>query len=245
VASDGSSLYATTGNTFGATSWEDGEAVVRLLPGLAHSTSPKDYFTPSNWKSLDNQDLDLGGTEALPFTVPTKPSGTAPRVLALGKDGKAYLMNAANLGGVGGQLATLQASNSEIITEPAVYPDSASTLVAFTNYSGAGPNCSGNVLTMLKVTSSATSPLSVAWCAAISGGGAPIITTTDGATNPVVWVVGAEGDNMLQGFYAYTGKVLFSGGHVALNGVRHLGTLIAANGHLYVGADGTVYAFKF
>jgi len=245
IATDGTSLYATTGNTVGASRWEDGEAVVRLLPGLAHSISTKDYFTPSDWKTLDNDDLDLGGTEALPFTVPTTPSGTAPRVLALGKDGNAYLTNAANLGGIGGQIATLQVSTGKIITAAAVYNGSTGTMVAFTNHGGTAGNCSGNNLTMLEVTSSATTPLSVAWCAAFSGGGAPIITTTDGTSDPIAWVVGAGADNLLHGFNALTGKAVFSGGGVLMKGLHGFSTLIAANGHLYVGADGTVYAFKF
>ena len=245
IASDGTSLYATTGNTFGSTVWRDGEAVVRLTPGLARSTAKKDYFTPSNWLTLDYEDLDLGGTEALPLSVPTNPSGTVSRVLALGKDGNAYLMDAANLGGVGGQLAVFHASNSEIITEPAVYNTAASTKVAFTNYAGPTASCSGNNLTMLNVTSAASAPVSIAWCQPISGGGAPIVTTTNGTANPIVWVVGAEGDNQLHGFNALTGATVFSGGGVSLNGVRHLSTILAANRHLYVAADGKIYAFTF
>jgi len=245
TASDGTSLYATTGNTFGATSWADGEAVLRLLPGLARSTNRKDYFTPSNWQSLDYQDLDLGGTEALPFAVPTTPSGTAPRVLALGKDGNAYLMNAVKLGGIGGQLATLQVSSGKIITAPAVYNASTATMVAFTNPSGPTASCSGNNLTMLNVTASATAPLSIAWCAPLNGKGAPIITTTDGVADAIVWVVGVGGDNQLHAFDAATGETLFAGGGVTMSGVHRFSTLIAANRHLYVAADRTVYAFTF
>src|SRR5262249_4783083 len=58
LAGDGEALYITTGNTFGASTWMDGEAIIRLLPGLAHSSRKKDYFAPSNWKSLDNSDQD-------------------------------------------------------------------------------------------------------------------------------------------------------------------------------------------
>src|ERR1700732_3692944 len=37
ISSDGKSLFAATGNTFGATKWSDGEAVVRLAPDLRRS----------------------------------------------------------------------------------------------------------------------------------------------------------------------------------------------------------------
>ena len=245
VASDGTSLYATTGNTYTSGTWQDGEAVIRLLPGLAHSANTADYFTPSDWLTLDNNDQDLGGSEALPFTVPTPPSGTVSRVLALGKDGHAYLLDAANLGGISAGLANVQVSNSVIITEPTIYHRSNETQIAFTNFNGSQANCSGNNLTMLRVTAAGTSPLKIVWCAPISGGGAPITTTSNGAANPIVWVLGAQGDNQLHGFNAISGATVFNGGGITLNGLHNFGTLIAANGHLYVAADGTVYAFTF
>jgi outer membrane protein assembly factor BamB len=239
---DGTGLFVTTGNTFSPSTWQDGEAVVRLLPGLAHSSSTADYFTPSNWLTLDNEDSDLGGTGALPFTIPVSGGGTASRVLALGKDGNAYLLNGANLGGIGHQLQTLQISNSVILTEPAIYNAKADTLIVFTNYDGAVTNCSGNNMTMLKITSSTPNPMTVAWCAPISGRGNPIITTTNGVANPIVWVVGAEGDNKLHGFNALNGKPVFTSG-TTMQDVQHFSTLIAANNHLYVAGAGKIYGF--
>jgi hypothetical protein len=245
VASDGTSLYATTGNTYTGGSWQDGEAVIRLLPGLAHSTKRTNYFTPSDWLTLDNEDLDLGGSEALPFTVPTSPSGTAPRALALGKDGHAYLLDAANLGGISAGLANVQVSNTVIITEPTVYHRKDETRIAFTNFNGSQANCSGNNLTMLRVTAAVTGPLKVVWCAPFSGGGALIATTSNGYANTIVWVLGAQGDNQLHGFNLISGATVFNGGGITMNGLHNFGTLIAANRHLYVAADGTVYAFTF
>lgn len=246
LVSDGASLYATTGNTIGTTAglWRDGEAVVRLLPGLAHSTKAKDYFTPKDWYTLDLDDADLGGTTAVPFTVPSA-SGALQRVLALGKDGHAYLADGADLGGVSAGLADLQVSYTVILTDPAVYRTASDTRVAFTNFNGALSKCRGNNVTMLKVTSAAANPLAVLWCAGFSGSGAPILTTTNGTLNPIIWVLGAEGDNQLHGFNANTGKVVFDGGGITLNGLHHFQTLIAANHHLYVAGDNSVYAFTF
>jgi hypothetical protein len=242
--SDGSSLFITTGNTSGASSWGDGEAVIRLLPGLRHSFKPADAFTPANWQTLDNNDQDLGGTAAVPFAVPSS-SGPLGRLLGLGKDGHAYLMNAAVLGGLGHGLANVQVSNSRIITAPAVYPAKDAAMVVFTNLAGVSSKCSGNSLTMLKVTDDAKTPISTAWCANLNGTGAPIITTTNGSANPIVWVAGAEGDNTLHGFNGVTGGVVFSGTGASMSGLHRYGTMIAANHHLYIGADGTVYAFTF
>jgi hypothetical protein len=243
VTSNGTSLFATTGNTSGADNWGDGEGVIRLLPGLAHSSKPKDVFTPANWKALDASDADLGGTAAVPFLV-RGGSGTAERLLALGKDGHAYLLNAMELGGLGHALANRPVANSRIITGPAVYESPSSTMVAFVTPNGIRKSCSGSAVTMLRITNTAK-PVAVSWCAPLSGAGAPIITTTNGAASPIVWVTGAEGDNELHGFDAVTGKVVFAGGGTGMSGLRHYGTLIAANRHLYVAADGTVYAFTF
>jgi hypothetical protein len=161
----------------------------------------------------------------------------------LGKSGLAYLLNSANLGGFSKAIETLQVSNSAIVTGPAIYNTATSTLVAFANSDGTVIGCSGKNITTLKITAG-SNPLSVAWCAALNGRGSPIVTTTDGTAQPIVWAVGAEGDNKLHGFNALNGKPVFTSTS-AMAGLRHYQTLIAANNHLYVAGDGAVYAFKF
>jgi len=243
LAGDGSYLYITTGNTFGATTWSDGEAVIKLHPGLAHSNNIKDYFAPSNWKELDNSDQDLGGTEALPLNVAVPGDKPAARVIAFGKDGKAYLLDRKNLGGIGGAIQVLQVANGGIRTAPAVYQTDAQTLVAFTNL-GNG-HCSGNNITAVNVAVSGTSPMSFAWCAGLNGGGAPMVTTTDGKANAIVWAVGAEGDNALHGFSVADGKTVFSGAGTTMSGLHHFQTILATRDRFYVAGDNNVYAFKW
>jgi outer membrane protein assembly factor BamB len=244
TSSDGKSLFVTTGNTMNAdNNWQDGEAILRLKPGLAHSTNTADYFAPSNWQDLDNSDADLGGTEAIPLNVSGGGKHGAARVIAFGKDGNAYLVNRVKLGGIGGQIETLSVSNSVIITAPAVYSTADTTMVAFTNY--AGKSCSSNDITMLNIAPTGTSPITTAWCADFNGKGAPIVTTTDGTSNPIVWVAGAEGDNELHAFNATTGAVLFSGSGTGMSGLHHFQTLISAEGRLYVAGDNKVYAFTY
>jgi len=243
ISSDGTSLFVTTGNTMGANSWMDGEAIVKLKPGLAHSTNTADFFTPKDWLQLDESDLDLGGTEALPLDIATTGGKTVPRVIAFGKDGNAYLANRTNLGGIGHQLATMPLSNTVIVTAPTVYQTSTATMVAFTNYSAVAP-CSGNVIMMISIAPSGKAPISPAWCAAFNGLGSPILTTTDGTQNPIIWVVGAEGDNVLHGFNATTGKIIFTGTK-QLGGLHHFQTLIEAEGRMYVAGDNTLYAYTY
>ena len=239
IAYDGTSMFLTTGNTMGtiAGAWRDGEAVIRLPATMSHSYLKADYFTPATWFSLDQADLDLGGTAAVPVDVPNA-SATLPRVLALGKDGYAYLLDRGKLGGIGSQLARVHVSTDQIRTAAAVYTVGTAAMVAFEGQGAQCPGAAGN-LTVLSLTK--TVLLATAWCASFSGQGAPIVTTTD----PIVWVVGAEGDNLLHGFKGTDGTPLFTGGSSAMANLRHFQTILAANNHFYVASDNKIYAFAF
>jgi outer membrane protein assembly factor BamB len=242
----GRSLFVATGNTFGASTWSDGEAVFRLAPDLHRSGDRSDFFAPANWLALDQRDADLGGTHPIPLTA-----GVANRrqalVLALGKDGRGYLLDQNSLGGIGGGLAAETVSPRPIRTAPAVYSVDGNAYVAL---QGAGAHCPSPArdgqLTVLKIGPGERPNLSTAWCGTFSGAGSPIVTTSDGQADPIVWVVGAEGDNRLHGFRGDNGEPLFSGGSgPVMTGLHHFQTLIATRDHLYVGADGRVYAFAF
>jgi hypothetical protein len=117
-------------------------------------------------------------------------------------------------------------------------------MVAFSNIAMVGCNAKNGIM-MLSLAPSGNSPVSVAWCASYSGNASPIITTTDGVSNPIVWVYGAAGDNQLHGFNALNGDVVFNGGGVDLAGTEHFGTILAAAGRLYIAGTGTVYAFRY
>src|SRR5438874_8900219 len=71
IASDGTNPFVTTGNTvFTGGIWCGGEAVIRFQPGPVFSGSTSDYWVPTNWLQLDNDDLDLGGSGPLLVDVP-------------------------------------------------------------------------------------------------------------------------------------------------------------------------------
>lgn len=241
---DGTYLYTTTGNTSGASTWGDGEAIIRLSPGLAHSTSNADFYTPANWQQLDDNDQDLGGTEAFPLSVPNPGGKPTASLIAFGKDGNAYLVSRTSLGGIGGPAAIANVSKNVIITAPTVLNTPTDALVAFTSF-GNNTGCSGSNITMLNVTTGST-PIAQAWCSSFSGAGAPIVTTiaANDTADAIVWVMGSEGDNQLHGFAAKTGAVVFSG-ITGLYNLHHFQTILAANAHLYVASTGLIYAFKF
>jgi hypothetical protein len=248
IASDGRFLFFATGNTFGAREWSDGEAVFRLSPNLARSLQPQDYFAPADWRALDARDADLGGTNPLLFDAPTAAGVPQPLVLALGKDGRAYLLNRSDLGGIGGSLVTEQVSTEPIRTAASEFPAADGVFVPF---QGPGTHCPapryGDTLTVLKIRAGSPPALATAWCAAFPGRGSPVVTTTDGHSNPIVWMVGAEGDDRLHGYRGDTGAVLFDGGGSgdAMTGLHHFQDLLPAGGRLYVGADDRIYAFSY
>jgi len=91
-------VYVVTGNSTSQSAFDYSESVVELSSDLQ---SVKSYFAPSNWIALNNGDIDLGSVGA---TV-MPPDGA---VLAIGKAGVAYRLEAGRLGGVGGQVASAQ-----------------------------------------------------------------------------------------------------------------------------------------
>jgi hypothetical protein len=247
IASDGRDLFVATGNTLDASSWSGGEAVFRLAPDLHPSTVKRDFFAPPDWRALDTRDADLGGTNPLPLNIGTGSDAQA-LVLALGKDGRAYLLDRNDLGGIGGSLVAQGVSSASIRTAPASYAIGSDAYVAF---QAPGAHCPPparhNELTVLKIAAGSPPNLATAWCGGLRGAGSPIVTTTDGHSNPIVWIAGAEGDNRLHGFRGDTGEPLLTGGdsREVMTGLRHFQTPIAGENRLFVAADGRVYAFAF
>jgi hypothetical protein len=237
-AADGH-LYFATGNTMGARGWGGGEAVLRLPPSLAFPGGPTGFFAPRDWRRLDRADLDLGGVAPVLFDL-----GAARYALALGKNGKAYLLDRRRLGGIGGSLASGRVASTRIITAPAQYPAPAGAMIAF---EARGNECPAGAahgdLTVIAITPGAHPKLRTAWCGAVRGRGTPIVTSTDGRHDPIVWVLGAQGDERLHGFRGDDGRPLFVSG--PLPGLAEFATPIVTQHHLYVGADNTVIAFEF
>ncbi|HET6182926.1 MAG TPA: PQQ-binding-like beta-propeller repeat protein [Acetobacteraceae bacterium] len=234
IAEDEGALFVATGNTDDAESWGDGEGVFRLGPGLIHSLDRRDFYAPRNWKELDDDDLDMSGVSPLPFDL-----GGAHRLLALGKDGNAYLLDRDDLGGIGGQIETRHVAGGPIITAPAFFPEAGREVVAFQARRTVCPDGGAGGLAAVAVTASAVAPL---WCARLDGRGSAMVTTTDGAAQPIVWIAGAEGDGRLHAFRGDTGAPLWTS-QEALPGLRHFVTALVAGRRLYIAGDGRVFAF--
>jgi PQQ enzyme repeat len=234
VASDGTNMFLITGNTFTSPGdpWSGGEAIVRFQAGPLFS----DFWAPLNWQSLDNGDTDLGGCSAILIDVP----GATPSqlVLALGKDGNAYLLNRNNLGGVASPVAQLNVDGTLLGQSSATYTTAQGTYFVF--------RAGGSSIKAYRITPTNPPTIVPAWNVSQSGQGSPWVTTTDGTNNAIVWVVGAQGDQKLHGYDGDTGAVIFAGGgdNELMTGTRKWNSGIVARGSIYIANDNKVYKFN-
>jgi hypothetical protein len=234
VASDGINMFVVTGNTFGTGgTWGGGEAIIRLQAGPIFSGTPTNFWAPTNWFSLDNGDIDLGGCGAVLINVPgATPSQLA---LALGKDGKAYLLNRNNLGGITAPVASANVANSVRGQSAATYRTSQGTYFVFRN--------GGSAVSAYRITATNPPRIVPAWIVSQNGQGSPWVTTTDGTNNAIVWVVG--GDQALFRLIELPPQIRPGGGgpNEQMTGTRKWNTGIVARGRIYFAADNKVYAF--
>jgi hypothetical protein len=259
LAADSANLFATTGNASAnqlcpspppsspPAGWKQQEAVLRLQPGPVWSGLTTDGFAPLDWPCLDNADQDVGGSNPVLVDV----AGGVPShfVVASGKNGYVYLVDRADLGGVGSEIASMRIMTGEIKGAPAAYTTALGNyVVAYGSAGGVGMGCpvgqSGN-LVAVKIAPGTPPTMSVAWCADGMGQGSPIFTTSDGTHDPLVWTLGAGSTQQLHAWDADTGGVVFGGGasgDVAA-GFHPFSTLIAVKGRIFAGADDALFAF--
>jgi hypothetical protein len=252
LASDGTSVFAATGNTMGGPSgssfpafstpatWSDGEGILRLPADLKFAAGNKDFFAAENWQALDNADNDIGGSGVTLFSVP----GATPAdlAIALGKDGSAYLVDRQNLGGMGGQIGTpLGISGEQIMQAAAAYTTPQGTFVAVRAHGTGCPGASGQI-TALKIAVGSPPTMSIAWCAGATSTGSPMVTTTDGTNESIVWYVAS---GKLVGYNGETGAEVFGGGAAGdqIGAADKWQTPIVAKGRIFFAASNQLYAF--
>ena len=102
AAVGGSNIYFSTGNSDpSGTSYDPPynieESVVKVTPDLQLSS----IFTPYNYAALDKADFEIGsgGVMLIPTNWAWYPAPNPPLVVAAGKDGKMFVLNANSLGG--------------------------------------------------------------------------------------------------------------------------------------------------
>jgi hypothetical protein len=246
IASDGVSLFVTTGNTNPpyTMQWDqaNSEAVIRLDAAPSFSGITADYFAPTDWYLDDREDTDMTSSGVVLFDAP----GATPTHLAfcIGKASVGRLVDQTNLGGIFDGLSNLTDTSGEVFGSTFAYTTAQGTYVGM-NAKFLG--CVDGDFSVLKVSPTAPPALSFGWCArsgAGGNGGGPVSssTSTNGATDSVVWSFGVAGDGILRGWDADTGASIVTTTAVAGN-VQHWTSPIIAKGRVYVAGDGAVYAF--
>ncbi len=201
VAANGD-LFVTTGNGDSSTTFDHGDSVIELSPSL----SELGYFAPTDWAQLNEYDTDLGSLG------PTLlPNGD---VFQVGKAGVGYLLSAAELGGIGGQLANASVCGG------------AYGGTAHVGLSVFVPCQDG----LADVVAGATN-FTVAWQASGFDAGSPIVTGN------IVWSVNISTADLM-GFNVSSGQPVFS---FPLGSVDHFISPTAAPGRLFVGAGTQVF----
>ena len=95
MVDSGGDLYVAVGNAASTdpNNFDDGNAVVRLSADL----NALDSWAPKDWYQLSARDADMGSVSPIPIG--------GGRLFVSGKNGVGYTLNAARLGGIGGEVA--------------------------------------------------------------------------------------------------------------------------------------------
>jgi hypothetical protein len=256
AASDGDSIFVTTGNGIDDTaSWAESEGIFRLDPGPSFTGAAADYFAAYDWSSLDDSDTDLSGSGPLVIDAPAMTPSAL--VLAQGKDGYLYLVDRTNMGGVATQsqpanVGALRVQSGQIINAGAWATVAGTTYVVVRpNGENGGVGCPSGTsgdLVAVKLDPTAANKMSVAWCASSHGVGSPSITMTTSGSDSLVWVFAADPGSAAR-LYAWdlaTGAAVYSGGDAGDTSanVRRFTTPIVVHGRIFVAGDGQLYAYK-
>lgn len=201
-------VSAGNGSVFSASDpYDDSDSALELSSSL-HLLQ---YFAPTTWPQDNAADLDMSMAPALLADG---------HVLLAGKSRIVYLLNGANLGGVGGQHAILRSACGEDI-------DGGSAVVGATVYIP----CLGGIVAIR--ATSAPPALGVRWTSRV-GGGPPIVAAD------LVWTIGQDGT--LYGLDPSTGVVRQ---HASIGvPANHFPTASVGDGLLLAPSANRVVAFR-
>jgi hypothetical protein len=246
-STDGTNVYVATGNGGQVSGkWGGAFSLLRFTDGPTFSGQTSDYWLAVN----DSGDEDLGGSGPLMVNV-----GSSELVVQLGKDGYGYLLDRTkSLGGSSSPLGNGKLMDDEITTGPASAVIGSKAYIAMLgNNAGSGghgcPNStSGQMVVATLDPSNATTPIATTWCGDPMGAGSPIITTSDGTNDSLVWVIGtmerndgSGGSNQLHAWDLETGSMVVMGSDT-LSKVHHFQSPIVVNGRIFVVGDTQLYA---
>ncbi len=265
-ADDRGDFFASTGN--GEYDFQRGgsnmsESVLRMSVTnnkLDFSRQKKDYYTPSNFKRLDDQDEYLGG--ATMNILPDQSDSSTPHLLFTGgKDGVAYLLNRDDMGGLGGEVQKIRlcgmpnAIYYEGIRSTSAYFDAGSAgRLLYVAGDQPGGNGEHGIIALHLRAENKDAPIQMtqAWTMKrdLNGPSSPIVTS-NGSEDGLVWVVETnDGDHSsLLAFDALSGAEIYDSNKASaadqFNGGKRFTSPIACNGLVFIPANGVLcYGMK-
>jgi hypothetical protein len=224
-------LYVGTGNgLFSPSEFAWGDSILKLNPngtGTGVNGFPIDSYTPENYQTLQNSDLDLGSTNTLILAHQT--SKYPHLAVQSGKDALMRLINLDNMSGQGaagnvaGEISTTPLPTAGEVQNPIatwVNPVDSSTWIF-----AVSPSNGMNAF-RLAVDGSGNPSLVAEWSQAQGGGGAAV------ADNVLYYASNNGVGGTLQALSPTTGTLLWSNTGIS---TIHWQTPMVANGVLYVG----------
>lgn len=227
-------IYACTGEG-GFSAGVDLTVSVFRLTQSGGTLALSDWFTPYNWQTLSNNDLDLNNAVVI---LPTQ-SGTHPyEAVAVGKQGTIYLLDRTNLGHICTSCTTrdtnivqelqkaVQGTGSPVYWNHALYFISAGQVQVYKVSQG------------LLVTPQTKSVY-------VRGGGHPVMTS-NGTSDGILWNLSSTG--VLWAMNAQTLTLLYTSQQAA-NGrdkvppLAHFATPIVADGKVFIGTQNSLVVY--
>ncbi|HEX8237654.1 MAG TPA: PQQ-binding-like beta-propeller repeat protein [Abditibacteriaceae bacterium] len=237
-----------------------GQTVLRLRPRgqqLQFSRQRPDYYTPPNYKHLDDQDEDMGGATAI--VLPDQRATRTPRLLFTGgKDGLGYLLNRDRLGGIGGELQKQRfygdpkaIYHEGVRATPAYFDAGSKGRFVFLAGDETGPQNQNGIVALRLTTNGANGPARVqqVWTIKqhVERPTSPVVTS-QGSRNGIVWTVETrdEPNPVLRAYDALSGRELYHSDMGPetdrLIGARRFVSPTVVNGRVFIGARG-VFAY--
>jgi outer membrane protein assembly factor BamB len=208
VSIDSTGVFVATGNSGSNSAFDFGNAVIHLSFGLNET----DYFAPTSWEVLNVNDTDLGSVS------PTLLGNNT--IFQIGKQGIGYLLNEANLGGIGGEEFSLKVCQGSI-GGTAYFAG----VIYIPCYNG---------LFAVKAQLSPSPTFTNLWNNTNAAFGPPIIA------GGVIWTL--DSSHALYALALNNGTKLFSS--TGLGGLVHFETPSSANGLIFAAGNDVIYAFS-
>jgi len=229
IASDGKSIYFTTGNgDFNVGKKDMSMAVIKM----SFQLELEDYFVPANWQSYSRGDLDLGGCG------PTLIPNTHFLVVGVTKYGSVHLIDTTNMG----KFESNKDSCRQSISLKTTYTVPGGNPVIWDTGNGAKVYLWAPGINMVQFTFNPSTTMlenRKDWNGDTGGGG--LFVSSNGQSDAVLWAFAHNG------IFAFDASKDISAGpiwHTTVSGPASWGWPLIVNGKVYTnGGDGRISVF--